>query len=194
MVERSALCTYFEVPGPANTERTLALVQQYLVNLDCPHILVASTSGRSGARVSQLLDVSKLVVVTHSYGFAGANKQELQPEYRSQLEAAGVKILTTGHAFGGVGRAIRRKLGTFQTEEVIAFTLRTFSEGIKVACEMTLMAADAGLVDSGDEVLAIAGSGSGLDSAAVIRAANSQDYLDLRVLEIICKPRLNTGT
>ena len=191
MAERSTTCTYFETPGPANTERTLTLVQQHLLKLECRHILVATTSGQSGASACKMLDASKLIVVTHSYGFAGVNKQEMQPEYRSQLEAAGVRLLTTGHAFGGVGRAIRRKLGTYQVEEIIAFVLRTFSEGIKVACEITLMATDAGLVDSGEEVVAIAGSGSGLDSAVVIRAANSQDYFDLRILEIICKPRLN---
>jgi uncharacterized protein len=191
MVERRVCCTYFETTGPVNTDRTLVLVQEYLENMECRHILVASTSGQSGAKASQVFDTGKLVVVTHSHGFAGVNKQELAPELRQQLETAGVRILTTGHAFGGVGRAVRRKLGTFQTEEVIAFTLRTFSEGIKVACEITLMATDAGLVDNGEEVIAIGGSGSGLDSAVVIRAANSQDYLDLRVLEIICKPRLS---
>ena len=192
MAERSVTCTYFETPGPANTERTLALVQQHLLKLECRHILVATTSGQNGACACNMLDASKLIIVTHSYGFTGPNKHEIQPKYRSQLEAAGVRLLTTGHAFGGVGRAIRRKLGTYQVEEIIAFVLRTFSEGIKVACEITLMATDAGLVDSGEEVIAIAGSGSGLDSAVVVRAANSQDYFDLRVLEIICKPRLNT--
>ena len=192
MSEFSVISTYFETPGPNNTERTLILARQHLSTLKCRHILVATTSGRSGALACKMFDTSQLIIVTHSHGFAGPNSQEIEPEYRSQLEAAGVRLLTTGHAFGGVGRAIRRKLGTYQMDEIIAFVLRTFSEGIKVACEITLMAADAGLVDSGEEVIAIAGSGSGLDSAVVVKAANSQDYFDLRVLEIICKPRLST--
>jgi hypothetical protein len=191
MADRSVPCTYFETPGPVNTKSTLALVRQHLKKVEYRHLLVATTSGQSGANACKMLDAEKLIIVTHSYGFAGPNKQEIQPEYRSQIEATGARLLTTGHAFGGVGRAIRRKLGTYQVEEIIAFVLRTFSEGIKVACEITLMAADAGLIDSGEEVVAIAGTGGGLDSAVVIRAANSQDYFDLRVLEIICKPRLN---
>ena len=38
---------------------------------------------------------------------------------------------------------MRRKLGSYQLEEVIAFVLRNFCQGIKVACEITMMAADA---------------------------------------------------
>jgi uncharacterized protein len=191
MAERSAVCTYFEAPGPANTGKTLLLVQKHLETMACRHILVATTSGASAVAASRVLDTGKLIAITHSCGFGKPNQQELLPENKALLEAAGVKLLTTGHAFGGVGRAVRRKLGAYQVEEIIAFVLRTFSDGIKVACEMTLMAADAGLIECGEEVVAIAGSSSGLDAAAVIRAANSQDYFDLRVLEIICKPRLN---
>jgi len=56
-----------------------------------------------------------------------------------------------------------------------------------------MMATDAGLVPAGQEIVAIAGTGSGADTAVVIRAANAQDFFDLRVLEIICKPRLASG-
>jgi len=38
-------------------------------------------------------------------------------------------------------------------------------------------------------VIAIGGTGQGADTALVLRSANSQDCLDLRVLEVICKPR-----
>ena len=85
---------------------------------------------------------------------------------------------------------MRRKLGTYQLEEIVAFVLRSFCEGMKVACEITVMAADAGLVPSGEEIIAIGGTGRGADTAVVVRAANAQDFFDLRILEIICKPRL----
>jgi len=57
-----------------------------------------------------------------------------------------------------------------------------------VACEITLMAADAGFVPAGQPVLAIGGTGRGADTAAVILAANAQDFFDLRVLELLCMP------
>ena len=85
------------------------------------------------------------------------------------LACPGARILTCQHAFGGVGRAVRKKLGTYQTEEIMAFTLRTFCEGIKVAAEMCLMAADAGLVRTDSPLVAIAGTGRGADTAAILK-------------------------
>jgi len=52
------------------------------------------------------------------------------------------------------------------------------------------MAADAGLVRTDTPLIGIAGTGKGADSAAVVVPANAQDFFDLRVHEIICKPRL----
>ena len=67
-------------------------------------------------------------------------------EERAAIEEAGGRILTCAHAFGGVGRAIRRKLGTYQVDEVMAFTLRLLCDGVKVACEITMMATETGLI------------------------------------------------
>jgi uncharacterized protein len=182
-------CTYFEQPGVQNTQRTLELVRERAEALGIAHVVVASTSGETGALAAEMLSDRSVVVVTHSTGFAGPNQQLLEPELRKRIEAAGGTILTCQHALGGVGRAVRRKLSTYQVDEIMAFTLRTFCQGIKVACEITVMAADAGLVPAGDEIIAVGGTGSGADAAAVIAAANAQDFFDLRVLEILCKPR-----
>ena len=50
------------------------------------------------------------------------------------------------------------------------------------------MATDAGLLASGEKVIAIAGTASGSDTALVMQAATSQHLKRLRVNEIICKP------
>ena len=63
-----------------------------------------------------------------------------------------------------------------------------FGRGMKVACEISLMAADAGLVRTGEDVITIAGTGSGADTALVLSPVNSRDFFDLRVKEILCKP------
>jgi hypothetical protein len=52
------------------------------------------------------------------------------------------------------------------------------------------MAADAGLVSPEEEVIAIAGTGRGADTAIVVKPAHAHDAFSLRVKEIICKPRL----
>ncbi len=190
MSNTEAKCVYYGSVGPENTERTLELARERALELGIRHVLVASTTGKTGLRAAEIMPDLEVVVVSHSTGFAAPNEQQLQPGNREAIERHGARILTTQHALGGVGRAVRRKLGTYQLDEIIAFVLRNFCEGVKVACEVTVMAADAGLVPAGQEIVAIGGTGSGADTAVVIRAANAQDFFDLRVLEIICKPRL----
>lgn len=182
--------TYFDRPGRHNTAATLALAKQRADALGIRTILVASTWGDTGLEASRLFEGYEVVVVTHSTGFAGLNTQELTPENRAAIEQAGATILTCQHAFGGVNRAVRRKWGTYELDEIIAQTLRTFGEGTKVCFEIAMMAADAGLVRVGEPCIAIAGSGHGADTALVLIPANAQDAFDVRIMEVLAKPRL----
>ena len=189
MPDQTVSCVYFDQAGPRNTERTLQLAKERADALGIKRVVVATTSGKTGALAAKVFRDYELVVVTHSTGFSRPNEQQLQPGYRAEIEERGAGLLTCQHALGGIGRAVRRKLDTYQLEEIIAFVLRTFCQGIKVACEICVMAADAGLIPAGEEIMAIGGTGRGADTAAVIVSANAQDYFDLRVLEIVCKPR-----
>jgi len=67
-------------------------------------------------------------------------------------------------------------------------TLRLFGQGTKVAVELPLMAADAGLVRTDEDVISIGGTGRGADTALVIQPANSFNIFDLKVKAVICKP------
>jgi hypothetical protein len=186
--EIAAPCVYFARTGPTNTARTLELARARAEALGIRRILVASTTGATGVEAAQALRGLEVIVVSHSAGFARPDSQELTAENRAAIEAAGARILTCQHAFGGIGRAVRKKLGTYELEEIVAFTLRTFGEGMKVAVELCLMACDAGLVRTDEPVIAVAGTGRGADTAAVLRPANAQAFFDLRLLEIICLP------
>ena len=68
--------------------------------------------------------------------------------------------------------------------------LKTLTSGLHVCMTAVLEATDAGHLMAGEEVVALAGSWIGLDTAIVARAANSVYFLDgFEVLELICKPR-----
>lgn len=190
MGEFSVLCFYFEQAGPANTDRTLEIAKARAEQLGVRSILVATTTGATGVKAAQLFVGYDVVVVTHSHGFKAPNTQELTEENRQAMLSSGAKVLTCQHAFGGVGRAVRKEFGTYTLDELVAFVLRSFSQGVKVGVEMAVMAADAGLVKVGEPAIAIAGAGRGADTAIVILPANAQDFFDFRVLEILCKPRL----
>ena len=188
MAELTASTVYFGQPGPANTGRTLELVQERARALGITTVLVATTSGATGLKAAQLLGDLNVVAVTHSAGFSTAYEANHDPGICDGIRAAGGQVLTTTHAFGGVGRAVRKKLATYQVDEIIAYTLRCFGQGMKVAAEITLMASDAGLVPSDAPIIAVGGSGKGADTAVVIRPTHAQTFFDLRYLEIICMP------
>lgn len=190
MNEMTIQCTYFHTPGKENTERVLQIAKTRAKQLGIQSIVVATTTGQTGVRASEIFKGYNLVVVTHSTGFKEPNFQELTDENRKAIEANGGRILTCQHAFGGVGRAVRKKLQTYELEEIIAYTLRIFGEGMKVACEITLMAADAGLIRVGEPAIAIGGTGRGADTAVVLLPANVQNFFDMRIMEVLCKPGL----
>ena len=192
MSEIMVQSVYFDKQGRGNTERTLQVAKARAEELGIRTILVATTGGATGVRAAEEFRGFNVVVVTHSTGFSKPNYQELTEENRQAIEAAGAKILTCQHALGGVGRAVRKKLGTYELEEIIAYTLRIFGEGMKVVCEIAMMAADAGLVRTDEPVIAIAGTGRGADTAAVLHPANAQTFFDTRIMEILCKPRLDS--
>jgi len=189
MGEATVGCTYFDRPGEDNTERTLQIAGDRGRQLCVRSVLVASTRGKTGVLAVERFKGCNLVVVTHSAGFDEPNHQELTEENRKKIEASGARILTCQHAFGGVNRAVRRKLKTYEIDEIIAYTLRTFGEGMKVVCEMALMAADAGLIRVDEPVISIAGTDRGADTAVVLKPANAQAFFDMRIIEILCKPR-----
>lgn len=73
---------------------------------------------------------------------------------------------------------------------IIANTLRMFGQGTKVCVECASMAADNGAIPTGEPIIAIAGSGSGADTAIVLKAANTHKILDTKICEYLCKPTL----
>jgi hypothetical protein len=181
---------YYDQPGPQNTARTLEVARRRAGELGIRTVLVASTRGETGVQAAQQLQGYDVIVVTHAAGFHGPNTQEFTPENRAAIEAAGTKVLTCQHALGGIGRAVRKKWGTYTIDEIVAQTLRIFGQGMKVCVEIALMAADAGLVKVGEPCIAIAGTGRGADTAVVLVPANVQQFFDVRVTEVLAKPRL----
>jgi len=186
-VKRKTL--YFTSPEKTNTETLLKFVKDYAENQGVNHIVVASTTGETGVKASEIFKGFNVVVVTHHTGFTEPGVQELIEENRLKILENGAHILTATHALSSVERAIRKEFGTLQPLELIAHALRRFGEGTKVCVEITLMAADAGLIPEDRDVIAIAGTSRGADTALVIRPASTSRFFDLRISEVIAKPR-----
>jgi hypothetical protein len=187
MIERKTV--YFEKAGPQNTEPLLKLLKQYADSMGIRDIVVASTSGKTGVTASELFKGYNVVVVSHHAGFPESGGQELKEEYRNKILGNGAKIFTGTHALSSVERAVRKQFGTIEPLELIAHTLRRFGEGTKVCVEITMMAADAGLIPIDRDIIAVAGSSEGVDTALLIKPANASRFFDLKIREAIAKPR-----
>jgi Uncharacterized conserved protein len=180
---------YFDKPGKDNTEEVLRIAQKRAVELGIKTVVVASNTGNTGLRAIEVFKGIKVVVVTHSTGFKAPNFQELTGENRQKIIANGGLILTTTHLFRGVSGAMLNKFNMHEIGIIIANTLRLMGQGLKVAIEISVMAADAGLVRTDEDIIAIGGSGGGADYAIILKPVHSNDFFDLKVKEVLCKPR-----
>ena len=174
--------------GPENTNETLEIAVTRAKEDELP-LVIASNTGATVLTALELgADPKSVVCVTHHVGFRGPGIDEMPASDRKYLLEQGVKILTTTHVLAGVDRACRNKFGGIYPAEIIASALRMLGQGIKVCVEISIMALDAGLIPYGQRIVAVGGTHSGADTAAVILPAHSNSAFDLKVEEILCKP------
>jgi len=183
-----ARALYLEKAGSEATDKVLEFVRKYAERRGVKDLVVASTTGRTGAKASRVFRGYNLVVVSHHHGFQGLGKTELLKKHKLEILRNGGKIHTGTHALSGPERSIRRKFDTLGPLELIAHAYRSFGEGTKVCIEIALMAADAGLIPTNRDTIAIAGTGRGADTALLLRPATSSDFFELKVREVVCKP------
>lgn len=190
MIEKKII--YFEKPGKANTENCLEVVKRAMKEGGYAHLVVASTTGATGLLFSEAFkeSVCNLVVVTHSAGFKGPNTFEIPGDILGKIKANGAKIYTGSILTHSIETSLYSKFSGVYPAMIVAQSLRRFGEGAKVCCEIVMMAVDAGLLPEEEVVVAVAGTGYGADTALVLKSAASKRFLDLRVLEILAKPRL----
>lgn len=184
--------TYFDKEGENYTDELISAVKDRLDNSqNIKTILIASATGESALKLYNAIDNEdiKIVNVTHHMGFAGENKSDISDEMKKKLEDVGIVTYFGSHAFSGAARGVTNKYGGYSPLDVVADTFRMFSHGIKVSAEISIMAADAGLIDVGEEIIAIGGRGHGVDTAVILTPVNAKDLFNLKIHEIIAMPR-----
>lgn len=174
---------YFTERRPENTDTTLDLVKERLKTSPIKKIVLASTEGVTARKALEYfkdMDV-QLIVVPHQFDF-----QKKEHRFPKELVTS---IRDAGHE-------VHFSTMLFHTDKfygsgapaAIANILYSFSQGVKVCIEITYMATDAGYLSTGEQAIAIAGTGRGADTALVMSAGSTQNPRDLRVNEILCKP------
>ncbi|MBF0117523.1 MAG: hypothetical protein HQK79_01715 [Desulfobacterales bacterium] len=178
----------FDKPGKACTEKTLEIAKERGKELGIEEIVLASSHGDTAYKALEILNGFRLIVVSYHYGFEEPFKNIMPEEIKRDLQEKGINVVTSTHALSGVERSIAKKFSGVSPVLLIAETLRLFGQGTKVAVEISIMAADAGAI-SGKDIIAIGGTARGADTAIVIKPVNQSDFFDLRIREILCKPR-----
>ena len=181
---------YFDKGGPEHSERCLKIISD-LVDEGYRHVVVASTRGDTGLKMAQELSDkdANLVVVTHSVGFKGPNQDEFSNEKREEIKKLGGKIYTGTILTHSLETSLMSKHSGIYPSYIITQTLRRICQGMKVGCEIVMEACDAGLIPEGEETIAVGGTGYGADTVSIIKSVASKRFLDLKVLEILAKPR-----
>ena len=181
---------YFDKAGKQNTDEVLHAAKLRAEELGIKNIIVASNTGSTAVRATEILKDFKIIAISHVTGFRGNNTQEFTDANRKIIVSKGGTVITAAHAFGGVSKAMKYKFDNISIGDIMANTLYIFGQGLKVCCEISMMAADAGAARADEDAIAIAGTGKsgGADTAAVITVVNSQNFFDMKVKEIICKP------
>ena len=183
-----AKITYFETPGKHNTDAVMEIVKTRAQELGINTVVIASYRGYTADKAVRALDGIRIIIVA---GFLEPNTQNLLETFTQgdeRLIRSKATVLIATHLFSGVSRAVRKKFNSSSPGEIIAQALRMVGVGIKVGVECTVVAADAGLVSTDEDIIAVAGTRSGADTAIVVRPVNSQDLFELKVKEILCKP------
>jgi len=182
---------YFSKPGPANTKQTLEIALACSQEQGINTIVVASSSGATALRLQALAKKScEIIAVTYCAGSRFQDEVKAFDKNRAALEARGIKIVRGLHALSGAERAFegRYKTGLLPLN-IVADSLRMFSQGVKVCVEIAIMAAEHGCVTPRDKIVAVGGSGEGADTAVVLRPAYAATLFDLRVQALLCMPR-----
>jgi hypothetical protein len=173
---------YFEKPGQDNTPAVFDAVDSALSELEIDKIVLASTRGDT-ARFAmdryQGQDV-RLIVVPHQYGFGPG--QRFPPELIERARQEGHEV-----HFGTMLFHQEKIWGQGPAQWVANF-LRAFCQGVKVCVEILLMAGNAGLVAESEEVVVVAGTGRGADTALVMTGATSGNLKAMHVSRVLCKP------
>jgi hypothetical protein len=187
---RREVC-YFEDFGEQNTEQTIEAAKKAASNLDVKYVVVATASGATGVKAAEAFKGTgmKVVVVTEYAGMA-----EFKDENRRKLEELGAAVITSTHSFLTPAESISKlHTGYCSENTIIKDVLRRFSQGVKVAAEIVMMAADAGAIPISEEVVSIAGTGKGADTAIVLKSCHSDDFFHkergMEFREIIAMPR-----
>jgi len=188
---------YFDEPGEGNTKLVIEAVSRRLEAGGIKKVIIASTSGETATGFARSLKGKAELVCVSEAPYRREWGEEwpcLKQEFRQELERLGVTIINKApYLFHNSVLEAAPWSGAFP-ERVVKETLYCFGQGMKVAIEVVLTGVSCGYVTPYEDVIGVGGSGSGADTAIVLRATYPACLFDndpakrLEVKEVIAMP------
>ena len=181
---------YFEKKGAVNTERALEIALACCEEKGIRKIVVASSTGKTALLLRDKAKPSiEVIGVTYSAGSKYREEVEEFNRNRETMMKKGIQVVRGLHALSATERAFENKYKTgLLPLNIVADTLRMFSQGMKVCLEVAVMAAEAGFVTPDEEVVVLGGSGHGADTAVVMKPAYAASMFETKFKAVLCMP------
>jgi len=190
--------SYFPAYGEGNTSAVIDVVRERLAEGGIEALIVASTTGKTALALARVVRPgSDLPLVCISDPPWAKYYPGLKAENRQELEELQVEIVdhvpyaSHSHSVG----PCKNMYGAPDLRVIIFDAFRLIGgQGLKVAMEVGMMAADAGKIKPGTVILCVGGTGTGADCAIVMRGGFSVDILSRdperrpQVREILAMP------
>lgn len=181
---------FFKEKGPVNTDRVVDIALDCCEKQGIGKVVVASSTGETALKVRNKAPRS-ITIICVTYGAGSRFNKEVEA-FNKQCEVLlenGIRIVRGLHTLSGAEKSLENKYGgTFTPLNIIADTLRMFSQGIKVCVEIAVMAAEAGFITPDEDVVVMAGSGHGADTAVILKPAYASTIFETRIKQVLCMP------
>ncbi len=179
---------YYDTAGEKNTIETLKLAYERGKSLGLEEVVLASTKGDTAYKALEIFKGFQITAATLHCGAKKPFNNVMKASTKKDLEDKGVRVVSATHPLSGIERSVAEKYSGAYPALLIADTLRLFGQGTKVAVEIAIMAADSGAL-TGKDIISIGGTAQGADTALIIKPAHQSTFFNIRIREIICKPR-----
>lgn len=182
---------YFENSGEENTQACVDIVKRQVEENGYHYVVVASRSGNTGIEFAKALKDLDCELYVVRYAEGNGSEDDIPEEQKSKLASLGCTYFSSPSISVSLDGSFSMDMAPMEPSKVIYTTLRLFGEGMKVCCEVAMLATDKGLISQGVEAIAVGGNTNGADTVAVVKATSSLHFRELKVLEILAKPRDN---
>jgi hypothetical protein len=199
---------FFESAGEENTNEVIKTVVDRAEEGGIEAVIVASTSGKTSVKVAEQL--RRRGLRTKVICISGPPSWKEFPEYkfplikeetRKRLDALRIRVIN--HVEEPFGPITFRNWWEKKTVKVLRPEADLFwmslicvgGHGLRTAVEVVFMAEEAKAVNKGETVISVAGTGTGADTAIVMKTSRFKDVVGvdpekrMKIYEILAMPK-----